>query len=316
MRKKYIVTGGAGFIGSNLVDELFKLDRPISHDVEVVVLDNLSTGSIDNLNPRATFVKCDISQCGKNGADRAKAEEVLKGADTVFHLAALARVQPSIEDPESFDRINVGGTLNMLDLASKAGVRRFVFSSSSSVYGDVSEEQLPTSEDTPTNPLSPYALNKLIGEEYCKLYSRIFDLETVCLRYFNVYGERQPLEGAYTLVMGAFAKLRLEGKALTINGDGEQRRDFTYVKDVTMANILASNCLTVGSGEVINIGNGDNRSVNDIAKLIGGDTTSRAAVIEPRATLADNTKAKTLLTWSPSVTIEDWMPSYKSSLGL
>tara|TARA_Y100001963_G_scaffold56242_1_gene78714 strand:- start:57771 stop:58721 length:951 start_codon:yes stop_codon:yes gene_type:complete len=316
MRKKYVVTGGAGFIGSNLVDELFKLDRPICHDVEVVVLDNLSTGSRDNINPRATFVNCDISKCGKNGPDRAKAEEAIKGADSLFHLAALARVQPSIEDPESFDRINVGGTLNMLDLAAKAGVRRFVFSSSSAVYGDVIEEQLPTSEAAPTNPLSPYALNKLIGEEYCKLYSRIFDLETVCLRYFNVYGERQPLEGAYTLVMGAFAKLRLEGKTLTINGDGEQRRDFTYVKDVAMANILASNCPGVGCGEVINIGNGDNRSVNDIAKLIGGDTTHRAPVIEPRATLADNTQAKTLLTWSPSVTLEDWMPSYKSSLGL
>jgi UDP-glucose 4-epimerase len=327
---KHVVTGGAGFIGSNLVDEL------IGQGHEVVVIDNLSTGAKENINPKAELVTADISKCNK-GSDtgimslvssktggrptreqiqRSWVEDAMKGADSVFHLAALARVQPSIENPALFDRINVGGTLNMLDIAASQGVRRFIFSSSSSVYGDVEEGQLPTSEDNSMNPMSPYALNKLIGEEYCKLYSRIYNLETVCLRYFNVYGERQPLEGAYTLVMGAFAKLRLDGKLLTINGDGEQRRDFTYVKDVAQANILASGSQNVGAGEVINIGNGDNRSVNDIAALIGGETVSRPPVIEPKETLADNSRARTLLGWKPTIDLEDWMPKYKKDLGL
>ena len=307
---KYIVTGGAGFIGSNLVDEL------VIQGHEVVVLDNLSTGLESNVNPKAKLVVCDISACNKSGSFRKLAEEMMKGVDTVFHLAALARVQPSIENPYKFNQINEGGTLNMLEVAANAGVRRFVFSSSSSVYGDVTEEELPTKETNSFNPMSPYALNKLVGEEYCRLYSRIYNIETVCLRYFNVYGERQPLTGAYALVMGTFAKQKLEGKTLTINGDGEQRRDFTYVKDVARANILASQSEKVGQGEAINIGNSDNRSVNDIARLIGGETTNRSPVIEPRETLADNNRAKELLNWSSTISLEDWMPKYKKDLGI
>lgn len=307
---KYIVTGGAGFIGSNLVDEL------VMQGHEVVVLDNLSTGLESNVNSKAKLVVCDISACNKSGSFRKLAEEMMKGVDTVFHLAALARVQPSIENPYKFNQINEGGTLNMLEVAANAGVRRFVFSSSSSVYGDVTEEELPTKETNSFNPMSPYALNKLVGEEYCRLYSRIYNIETVCLRYFNVYGERQPLTGAYALVMGTFAKQKLEGKTLTINGDGEQRRDFTYVKDVARANILASQSEKVGQGEAINIGNSDNRSVNDIARLIGGETTNRAPVIEPRETLADNNRAKQLLNWSSTISLEDWMPKYKKDLGI
>ena len=307
---KYLVTGGAGFIGSNLVDEL------VMQGHEVVVLDNLSTGLESNVNSKAKLVVCDISACNKSGSFRKLAEEMMKGADTVFHLAALARVQPSIENPYKFNKINEGGTLNMLEVAANVGVRRFVFSSSSSVYGDVTEEELPTKETNSFNPMSPYALNKLVGEEYCRLYSRIYNIETVCLRYFNVYGERQPLTGAYALVMGTFAKQKLEGKTLTINGDGEQRRDFTYVKDVARANILASQSEKVGEGEAINIGNSDNRSVNDIAKLIGGETTNRDPVIEPRETLADNTRARELLNWSSTISLEDWMPKYKKDLGI
>lgn len=307
---KYLVTGGAGFIGSNLVDEL------VMQGHEVVVLDNLSTGLESNVNSKAKLVVCDISACNKSGSFRKLAEEMMKGADTVFHLAALARVQPSIENPYKFNKINEGGTLNMLEVAANVGVRRFVFSSSSSVYGDVTEEELPTKETNSFNPMSPYALNKLVGEEYCRLYSRIYNIETVCLRYFNVYGERQPLTGAYALVMGTFAKQKLEGKTLTINGDGEQRRDFTYVKDVARANILASQSEKVGQGEAINIGNCDNRSVNDIARLIGGETLNRDPVIEPRETLADNTRAIELLNWSPTISLEDWMPKYKKDIGI
>ena len=307
---KYIVTGGAGFIGSNLVDEL------VNEGHDVTVIDNLSTGLESNVNPKAKLVVCDIAGCNKSGPFRKLAEEIMKDADAVFHLAALARVQPSIENPYNFSQINESGTLNMLEISAKVNVKRFVFSSSSSVYGDVTEDQLPTKETNSFNPMSPYALNKLVGEEYCRVYSRIYNLETVCLRYVNVYGERQPLTGAYALVMGTFAKQKLEGKTLTINGDGEQRRDFTYVKDVARANILASHSQKVGKGEPINIGNSDNRSVNDIARLIGGETLNRDPVIEPRETLADNAKAKDLLGWNPTVSLEDWMPKYKKDLGI
>ena len=225
-------------------------------------------------------------------------------------------MQPSIRNPYLWNTVNVGGTLNLLNLARLHGVRRFVFSSSSSVYGNVTEENLPTPETAPKNPLSPYGLQKLVGEQYCKLYSTIHNIDTVCLRYFSVYGERQPTKGDYSLVMGIFANLRLEGKPLTINGDGEQRRDFTYVGDVVSANIKASMSDKVGNGEILNVGNGDNRSVNDIARMIGGPVIHGDPVIEPRETLADNSKTRELLDWKPTMKLEDWMPSYKKSLGL
>jgi nucleoside-diphosphate-sugar epimerase len=297
------------------------VDTLVAGGHSVVVFDNLFTGLKENVNDLAGLHEYDIralspknTTCDTDYVSRAL--QLLDGVDTVFHFAAMARVQPSIDDPHTFALVNEFGTLNMLHLARLAGVRRFVFSSSSSVYGDVTLDQLPTSEATPTLPLSPYALNKLVGEEYCRTFSRVYNLETVCLRYFNVYGERQPIEGAYTLVMGAFAKQRLDGKPLTINGDGEQRRDFTYVGDVVQANIAASESSEVGVGEAINIGNGDNRSVNDIAKMIGGSTINGPAVVEPRQTLADNSLARDKLGWKPTMTLEDWMPSYKKSIGL
>ena len=312
---KYLVTGGAGFIGSNLVDEL------ISDGHEVVVLDNLTTGKLSNVNKSSDFHCVDINSLDptSSSVDPNYWDKILKlmdGVDTVFHLAALARVQPSIDDPHTYNRTNVTGTLNMLHMAHKAEVRRFVFTSSSSVYGDVLPEDLPTHEDVAKNPLSPYGLQKLVGEHYSRMYSEVYGLETVSLRYFNVYGERQPLSGAYALVMGIFANQRLNDKPMTINGDGEQRRDFTYVKDVARANILASESKYVGKGEAINIGNGDNRSVNEMAEMIGGPTVNLDPVIEPRETMADNTKAYKLLGWQPTATLEEWMPSYKESLGL
>jgi len=310
---KHIVTGGAGFIGSNLVDEL------INQGDEVIVIDDLSTGFMKNINPKASFVRYDIKFIGseRNRINQnIDLEDLFSGVDTVFHLAASARVQPSIDNPISFHENNVLATLKLLKLCSLVGVRRFVFSSSSSVYGEVKEDSLPTSEETATNPLSPYALNKLLGEEYCKIFSRIYNLETVCLRYFNVFGERQPLEGAYALVMGTFANQKLQGKPLTINGDGEQRRDFTYVKDIAKANILASKSQKVGSGECINIGNGSNISVNDIADMIGGEKNHNPPVIEPRLTLANNSKAKKLLDWRPSVEMKDWIEDYKKEMNL
>ena len=309
---KYIVTGGAGFIGSNLVDQL------IQGGNEVVVIDDFSEGKEENLkqhdgNELLTIVRRGVESF-KPDAMTEEDVEVFSGVDTVFHLAAKARVQPSIENPELFHEANVTGTFNMLRCAQISSVRRFVFSSSSSVYGDT--DILPTPEKTEKNPISPYAVNKLIGEQYCATFAKVYEIETVCLRYFNVYGERQSLTGGYRLVMGIFAQNRLEGKPLTINGDGEQRRDFTYVGDVVKANMLASTSVMAGGGECINIGNGDNRSVNQLADLIGGEKEYGPAVLEPKATLANNKKAQTLLSWNPSTTLEEWMPGWLSDLGL
>ena len=208
--------------------------------------------------------------------------------------------------------------VNVLEACRKHKVKRLVFSSSSSVYGDA--EQVPTNELCPLDPISPYALHKLVGEQYCKLYSKLYGLETVSLRYFNVYGERQPTEGAYCLVMGIFAGQKLNGKPMTINGDGEQRRDFTYVGDVVESNVLAATNTEIYDDNikcrVFNIGNGDNRSVNQIADLLGGDRIHRDPVIEPRETLSDSNKAKEMLGWKPTTTLEEWIPKWKEKIGL
>lgn len=302
--KKYIVTGGAGFIGSHIVDRL------IEDGNNVVVIDDFSSGKKENLNPKAELLIADIS----SSAYSEKIKDAMNGCSGVFHLAASARVQPSIEDPVKFNKANVDGTLNILMCARDAGVKRIVYSASSSAYGDVNV--FPTPEEHPTDPLSPYGLQKLIGEQYCKVFNHCYGLESVSLRYFNIYGERQALNGAYCLVMGLFANQRIKNEALTIVGDGEQKRDFTYVGDVVEANILAMNSDRVGSGESINIGNGDNRSVNQIADLIGGERKFIGERLEPKETLADNSKAKELLGWSPTTTVEDWMPKYKKSLGI
>jgi len=299
-----LVIGGAGFIGSNLVDGLIK----DGHTVQV--WDNLSTGKRNNVNPRAHFISCDIT--GSYDARKVLMSEFKP--DIVFHLAAKARVQPSIENPIEFNNVNVNGLLNVLNLCVECGVKRFIYSSSSSVYGDVKE--LPTTEIVPLNPKSPYALQKLIGEQYCELYSQLYDLETACLRYFNVYGERQLLEGAYCLVMGLFAQQRLNSEPMTIRGDGEQRRDFTYVGDVVDANMKVGFSKIKWSGDVFNIGNGDNRSVNELADMIGGDRINIDPVIEPKETLADNSKAGFILNWKPTIKIEDWIIKYKEEIGL
>tara|TARA_Y100000592_G_scaffold33207_1_gene52741 strand:- start:123 stop:1028 length:906 start_codon:yes stop_codon:yes gene_type:complete len=300
---KCIVTGGAGFIGSNLVDKL------ISDGHDVIIIDNLSTGKEKNINPKAKFYKKDITQMRRDSDFT-----MFEGVDVVFHTAALARVQPSIDDPIEFNKVNIDGTLQMLKASVDAGVKRFVYSASSSAYGNT--DKLPQKETDPTDPLSPYGVQKMVGEIYCTMFPKVYDIETVSLRYFNVYGERQSLEGAYCLVMGIFAQQRLNNKPMTINGDGEQRRDFTYVGDVVDANIRAATSDKVGNGEVINIGSCNNKSVNELADLIGGERIHKDPVIEPFATLADNTKAKELLGWKPKQNFEEWVSKYKQDLGL
>ena len=301
---KYVVVGGAGFIGSHIVDKL------VEQNHEVVIIDNLSTGKMENVNPRASVEYIDI--CNEN--ECSAMVEIMSGADALFLLAAKARVQPSIENPVEYEINNTIGTLNVLKCASDAGVRRVVYSASSSAYGNT--EKLPSKESDPINPLSPYGAQKYYGEVMCKMFSEVYGLETVSLRYFNIYGERQNVGGAYAMVIGIFADQKLRGEVMTINGDGEQRRDFTYVGDVVNANILASQSEKVGNGEVINIGNGDNRSINDIADMIGGERIHREPVIEPKETLADNSLAEELLGWKPTQNIEDWVPGYKKELGL
>ena len=302
---RVLVTGGAGFIGSNLVDKL------VDDGHDVVIVDNLSTGKKENINPKAKFYNKDITQMR-----RSSDFTMFEGVDVVFHTAALARVQPSIENPIEYHNVNVNGTLNVLKACVDYDVKRFIFSSSSSVYGDVEEINLPTDELDNTNPMSPYAIHKLIGEQYCKLFSELYNLETVCLRYFNVYGERQPIEGAYTLVMGVFAQQLLDGKPMTIRGDGEQKRDFTYVGDVVDANIKCMNYPLEFNGDIFNVGNGDNLSVNQIAELMNGDTINIEPVIEPKATLADNNKIKKILGWKPVGNIKEWIPNWKKELNL
>lgn len=301
---KYVVVGGAGFIGSNLVDKL------IENKNEVTIIDNFTTGKKSNLNPKASVLELDVS----NISNYDKIVHSMSGADTVFMLAAKARVQPSIENPLEYEINNTIGTLNILKCASDSKVRRFVYSASSSAYGD--SKKLPLKENFDANPMSPYGAQKFYGEVMCKVFAKVYQIQTVSLRYFNVYGERQNIDGAYALVMGIFIYQRLNNQPMTINGDGEQRRDFTYVGDVVSANILASSSENVGNGEVINIGNGDNRSVNQIAEMIGGPKINLDPILEPNETLADNSLAKKLLNWEPTQKIEDWVKKYKKEIGL
>jgi UDP-glucose 4-epimerase len=235
-------------------------------------------------------------------------------ADYVFHLAAFARVQPSIEDPITANDINLNGTLNVLVAARDAKVKKVVYSASSSAYGDQTE--MPLREDMPAHPMSPYGVQKYVGELYCRMFSEVYGLPTVSLRYFNIYGKRQLLEGAYCLVMGIFVRQRLAGQPMTITNDGEQRRDFTSVVDAVRANIMSAESDNVGQGEVINIGRGKNYSVNEVAKMIGGPYVYGEKRIEPKETLADNSLAKKLLNWEPTVELSDWIVEYKKEMGL
>ena len=299
---KVIVTGGAGFIGSHLVDAL------IDRGIDVVIIDNLSTGKKENLNPKAEFHQEDIR-------DLERIRPIFKGADYVFHLAARPRVPYSVEFPHEAHTNNALGTLHVLIAGRDAGVKKVIFSSSSSVYGH--QDKLPLHEEMTPLPMSPYAFQKLIGEQYCRLFYELYGLPTVSLRYFNVYGPRISFEGSYILVLGMFLQQRMNNEPLTIEGDGEQTRDFTHVRDVVSANLLAMESEKVGKGEVINIGAGNNHSIKELAELIGGEIVNIAARQgDMKHTLADVSRAKKLLGWEPKIHLQEGIAEIKKWIGL
>ncbi len=296
---KSLVTGGAGFIGSHLVDRLLELGH------EVIVIDDFSLGKKENLEHHKNNPNLKIFT--KNICDK-DIEDLFNNVSIVFHVAAISRVQFSIEFPEKTNEVNITGTLNVLELAKKSGVKRFVYSASSSAYGN--QEELPLIETMNPSPMSPYALQKLVGEYYCKLYNLLFGMETICLRYFNVYGPRQDPSGGYACLIPKSINLILQEKSPEIYGDGEQTRDYTYVKDIVEANILAATTNNEKSfGEIFNVGNNNNLSVNQVVKNIIGDKNIKPEykppVIEPKNTLADISKIKNILKWHPKFNFED-----------
>ncbi|MDO8561831.1 MAG: NAD-dependent epimerase/dehydratase family protein [bacterium] len=298
--RKAVVTGGAGFIGSHLVSEL------VSRGFDVHVVDNYAGGKReDRINPKATYHEVDIR-------DYEKLAPIVKDAWYVFHEAALPRVQFSIEHPQETFSVNVDGTVSVLRAAHEGKVKRLIYAASSSAYGD--QETLPLSETLPAQPKSPYGLQKYIGEMSCRLWNEVYGLSTVSLRYFNVYGPKFDPNGPYALVIGKFLLQKSKGEPLTITGDGTHTRDFTNVRDIVRANMLAMESSNVGGGEVINIGAGRNVSINDVAEIVGGPATHIAPRLEPAHTLADTTKAKKLLGWEPTIKLEEGIAELKAEM--
>lgn len=253
--KKVVVTGGAGFIGSHLAEELVK------QDYQVVILDNLSTGSKENI--QSTLAQSNAQFIRGSVTNLSLLNKLFQGVDYVFHLAAIPSVPRSIENPLASHDVNMTGTLNVLLAAKGNKVRKVIYASSSSVYGDT--PTLPKKEDMLPNPQSPYAVTKLAAEYYCQVFHEVYSLNTVCLRYFNVYGPRQDPNSQYAAVIPIFIKRLSEGKPPIIFGDGEQTRDFTFVEDAVEANIKAAESDATG---VFNIGTGNKVTINELAKLV------------------------------------------------
>lgn len=289
---KILVTGGAGFIGSHLVDSLLDLDY------EVTVLDNFSTGRPENLAHvinRLKLVECDVSKLGEWSKE-------LKSVDWVFHLAALADIVPSIQNPDEYFGSNVDGTFNLLQAAKAAGVKRFVYAASSSCYGI--PDHYPTNENADIRPQYPYALTKRLGEEMVLHWAKIYKLPALSLRFFNVYGTRSRTSGTYGAVFGVFLAQKLAKQPLTIVGDGEQTRDFTYVTDVVNALIAAAQSQKIA--EIYNVGSGKTVSVNRLAELLGGEKVNiPKRPGEPDCTFADINKIQNELDWKPTISIEE-----------
>ena len=299
MTGKFLVTGGAGFIGSHIVERL------VQDGAQVRVVDNLSTGRIgrlEHLLSAIEFVEGDL-------ANQSTANEAAEGMDFVVHQAAIPSVQRSLLDPIATNRANVLGTLNLLESCRRVGVRRFVYAASSSAYGNT--EVLPKHEDMAPNPMSPYALQKYVGERYCKLYFELYGLETMSLRYFNVFGPGQDPHSEYSAVIPKFINCLLNHQPITIYGDGEQSRDFTFIENVVEANLLALNTAGVG-GQMCNVGCGERISLNRLVVLLEREIGRSAQVIrvEPklgdvRHSLADVGRARALLTYQPKIGVEE-----------
>lgn len=290
---KALVTGGCGFIGSHLSEMLLAAGN------EVVIIDNLACGRLENLagfhdHPKLTYVNADIR-------DRASIVDSFKGVDWVFHLAGLADIVPSIEQPDNYYDTNVTGTLNVLQSALAAGVKRVVYAASSSSYGI--PDEFPTPETSPIKPQYPYALTKYMGEELVLHWAHTYKLPAISLRLFNVYGPRSRTTGAYGAVFGVFLAQKLSGKPFTVVGDGQQTRDFTYVTDVAAAFIAAAKSEV--SGEAMNVGSGNHYSVNYLVSLLEGPVVhipKRPG--EPDCTFAQTTKIRQKLNWEPVVPLE------------
>ncbi len=292
---KCLITGGAGFIGSHIVDALIEKGH------EVVVIDNESSEVHEHFyfNDKATYHKLDI-------ADYQATRSVYDGVDYVFHCAAESRIQPAILNPLLAIRTNTLGTGTVLQCSREAGVKKIMYSSTSSGYGLVNEP--PLEETMPDDCLNPYSVSKVSGEKLCKMYNDLFGVKTVIFRYFNVYGNREPLKGPYAPVVGLFLRQHRAGQPLTIVPDGTQRRDFTHVEDVVQANLLAMEVDHEHYGEVFNVGTGTNHSVLELAAMISDNTVE----VEPRMgeayiTLANNQKIRDILGWAPTKHIGDYV---------
>lgn len=291
-----LVTGGAGFIGSHIVDRL------IMNGVDVVVIDNEASDCHEKFywNEGAKNHKIDI-------CDYDKILPLFEGVDVVFHLAAESRIQPSINNPTLAVKVNALGTCNVLQAARENKVKRVIYSSTSSAYGV--DNNPPQVETMLKDCLNPYSVSKTCGEELCKMYTDLYGLETVFFRYFNVYGERQPVKGQYAPVIGLFLKQKRENKPCTIVGDGLQRRDYTHVFDVVEANILAAlsdNKQIIG--QLFNVGSGVNYNIFDLAYMVENNHVFIPPRIgEARETLADTTKIRTMLGWQTTIGLKEWI---------
>lgn len=305
---KCIVTGGCGFIGSHLVDRL------INDGHEVIVIDNESAISNEKFyfNSNAKYYEYDIR-------DYDQIAPLFQGIDWVFHLAAESRIQPIINNPVLAVDVNILGTCNILEASREHNVKRVMYSSTSAAYG--LKNTPPLNESVKTDCLNPYSYSKVGGEQLCEMYHKLWGVETVIFRYFNVYGERQPIKGQYAPVVGLFIEQVKREEPMTIVGDGNQRRDFTYVLDIVNANILAATTSSPVFGTVMNVGTGKNVSVNELSQVIAANMEKHGYNVLPpvhiperigeaRETKADNEKIRTLLGWSPSITIHEWLEKY------
>ena len=290
-----IVTGGAGFIGSHIVEKLKRLDHM------VVVIDNEYSDN-DNFHWRKDTLNVNIDI-----TDYKALKKAFTGADYIFHCAAEARIGPAIENPVNALNINTIGTCNVLQCAREVKAKKVLYSSTSSGYG---LNEAPNIETQPDDCLNPYSVSKIAGEKLCKMYTDLYCLNTIIFRYFNVFGERAPRKGQYAPVTGIFLRQKAAGEPLTIVGDGEQRRDYIYVKDVANANVMAaiSNPDDDAYGQVYNVGSGKNYSVNEIASFISDDTINIPPRIgEARNSLANIDKIKKTFAWKPEVDVEEWI---------